>query len=475
MSKTKKTNVNQNFWKFNEKSKLKIIQGKLLQFISKSGFARAETSNTSYVLVKESKNTVVEVADHAITDYVKAYLKKINKPDVYEAFIVGSSGFISKQKLRFLEPVKMLNDRDDKTTSWFHFSNLSWQVGSDKMSNRSIEEVDGKIWESKIIPHKCFIAIDDDKAQFYDFCFNVSGKDEKRFLSLKTIIGYLLHRNQDSANAKAVIFVDENISFDGTANGGTGKSLLVRAIGKCRELVVMDGKNMKHGSWFKNQRINRTTDIVFYDDVGKDFSLETLYSMITTGIPIEKKYKDEEYIEPENAPKICISSNYVVNGTGGSTDIRRRCEFEVANHYNENYTPQDEFGCNFFDDWDADEWNRFFHFMMHCVQMYLKHGLVSAKPINLKKNRLINATSEEFVAFMELGSVELNEWTCKRELLKVFIDDNPHYNNLTPHQMTKWLKEYARQNQLIYEDRSSGGKYEFYLKNLRKEVQDEEE
>jgi hypothetical protein len=237
----------------------------------------------------------------------------------------------------------------------------------------------------------------------------------------------------------------------------------------------MDGKNMKHGSWFKNQRIERTTDIVFYDDVAKDFSLETLYSMITTGIPIEKKYKDEEYIEPENAPKICISSNYVVNGTGGSTDIRRRCEFEVANHYNENYTPQDEFECHFFDDWDDKEWNRFFHFMMHCVQMYLKHGLVNAKPINLKKNRLINATSEEFVAFIESGLVEVNKWISKSEVLKLFISDNPHCNNLSLNQMTRWMKEYAKQNQLIYEDRKSGEKYEFYLKELRKEVQDEEE
>lgn len=463
------------FWEYDKKGNVKIIQRKLIEFLTNSGFTKAETSDTSYVLVKESNNTVKEIADHAITDYVKDYLKKIKKLDVYESFIIGSSGYISKPKLRFLSSVELLNDKDNINSSWFHFSNLSWQVGKKSFSSRLRDDIEGKIWESKIIPHDCFLLLDDDEAQFHKFCFNLSGKDEKRFLSLKTIIGYLLHRHQDPANAKAIIFVDENISFDGAANGGTGKSLLGVAIGKCRELVVMDGKNMKTNSWFKNQRINRTTDIVFYDDVSKDFSLETLYSMITTGISVEKKYKDEEYIEPENSPKICISSNYIVNGTGGSTDIRRRCEFEVANHYNESYTPQDEFGNYFFNDWDINEWNRFYHFMMHCTQLYLKHGLVYAKPINLKKNKLINATSEEFVAFMELGLVEIDKWISKNDVLNLFKNEYVHFRNMSPHQMTKWMKEYAKHCGIIYEDRKSGEKYEFYLKPIGKEASDEEE
>lgn len=463
------------FWEIDDKGKITIIQSKLIEFISESGFAKAEISNTAYVLVKESENTVKEVADHAITDYVKEYLLKIQENDVYEAFVKGSSGLISKQKLRFLNSVVILNDRDDDSTSWFHFSNLSWQVGKKSFSSRLREDVDGKIWESKIIPYDCFMVPNDDKAYFYKFCYNLSGKDKTRFLSLKTIIGYLLHRNQDPSNAKAVIFIDENISHDSTANGGTGKSLLLTAIGKCREVVVMDGKNIKHNSWFKNQRINRTTDIVFYDDVGKDFSLESLYSMITTGISVERKYKDEEYIKPENAPKICISSNYVVNGTGGSTDIRRRCEFEVANHYNESYTPLDEFNHYFFIDWDNNEWNRFYHFMMHCVQMYLKHGLIQPKPINLKKNKLINVTSLEFVVFMEMNLIDINTWVSKKDVLILFTKEYSHYRNLSPHQMTKWMKEYAKHNGLIYEDRKSGEKFDFYLKRVEKEASNEEE
>ena len=131
------------------------------------------------------------------------------------------------------------------------------------------------------------------KSDFAVFLLNLSGQCEVRFLALKTIIGYLLHRYQNKSLTRAVIFLDANMSFDGKANGGTGKTLITEAIGKMRELVGMDGKSMKGKSWFKNQRITPTTDVVRYDDVQSDFSMETLYSMITSGVTVEKKYQDE--------------------------------------------------------------------------------------------------------------------------------------------------------------------------------------
>lgn len=475
MKEKKVLDANLKFWRINEKNDIEIIQRKLIEFLNQSGFLKVKLSDTAYVLVKETNNMVKEISDHIIVDYVRKFLQRIDEPEVYEEFLSGSSGYISKPKLRFLDTAKLVNDRDDIESSWFHFKDKSWQVDKKNEVMVSREQLQNKIWESRIIPHEFSKPIKPEKSQFEKFCFNLSGKKDDRFLSLKTIIGYLLHRNQDPANAKAVIFVDENISFDGSANGGTGKSLLLKAIGKCREVVTMDGKNIKHGSWFKNQRIKRTTDIVFYDDVGSDFSLESLYSMITTGITVERKHKDEEYIKPEDAPKICISSNYVVRGTGGSTDIRRRCEFEVANHYDSSYSPYDEFGNYFFIDWDDNEWNSFYQFMMKCVREYLINGLKLPKVINLKKNRLINATSIDFVVFMELGLVEINNKYSKAEIFKLFKSDNPHKHNLSLHQMTKWMKEYAKHNNLEYIDKKSGENYDFWLNEKRKETSDEEE
>lgn len=462
----KSTTTPDKFWKLDENGKSIIIQSKFIDFLNESGFAKAEISKTDYVLVQVRDNLVREISDYIIVNYVQDYLKKIDEKDVLEAFSKGVSNYVSKAKLRLLNTEELVNDRDESDLSSFYFENICCQVGNSSITEKEYSEFSGKIWESRLIPHNFMLPLTLQKSQFEVFCHNLSGKDENRFIALKTNIGYLLHRFNNPGNARAVIFLDENISFDGTANGGTGKSLLLQGIGKCRELVVMDGKNLKGKSWFKNQRINRTTDIVFYDDVGKDFSLEELYSMITTGVVVEKKYKSEEYIMPEKSPKLCLSSNYVINGTGGNTDSRRRCEFEVSNHYNETFTPEDEFGNLFFQDWDDAEWNLFYLFMMNCVMEYFKNGLIIVNPINLKQNKLINATSLEFVSFIETEVVELNKWICKKATFELFILEYPHFKNLSPHQFTKWMKEYCRQSNLIYEPRKSGPKYEFYLKTL---------
>lgn len=452
------------FWKTEENGKITIIQSKLTDFLVESGFAKAKDSGGNLILLKEKGNIVTEIDDSVIIDFVKNYLRKIGEEDVLEVFSKGVSSYINTTKLKLLETIELLNDRDEKNISRFFFKNLCCQLDDNKIKGITYEDLDKKVWDKRMLKEEFNAFIVKSNSQFERFCYNLAGKNDKRFLSLRTIIGYLLHRYQDPANARAVILVDENISFDGTANGGTGKTLLLKGIEKCREVIVMDGKQDKKNSWFKNQRIEHTTDVVFYDDVTKEFSLEQLYSMITTGVVVEKKYKGEIYISPKDSPKICISSNYIVNGTGGNTDIRRRCDYEIANHYNGENTPVEEFGGRFFEDWDEIEWSSFYHFMMGCVNVYFKHGLIIPAPINLKRNGLVNNTSLEFVCFMETEVIVPEKWESKKVTLELFVDEYPHFNNLSSHKFTKWMKSYAKDNNLIYEDRKSGNKYEFYLK-----------
>jgi hypothetical protein len=456
------------FWAFDEKGLVKINQSKLTVFLTDSGYSKSKKQDGVIMLVKENGNVVSEVYDTDIIDFINDYLKKINEEDVLEAFSKGVSTYLSPAKLKLLNTISLLNDRDSKDFSFFHFKNKSCQVGNGQVLSTLFEDLPNKIWDKRILKNDFGFFDMSNKSQFETFCNNLSGNNSDRFLALQTIIGYALHRYQDPKNAKAIILVDENISFDGEANGGTGKTLLVKGIEHCREVIVMDGKSLKTKSWFKNQRIDYTTDLVFYDDVNKDFTLEELYSMITTGIVVEKKYKGELYIKPEDAPKIIISSNYIVKGTGGNTDTRRRCDFEVANYYNADKTPFDEFGNRFFEDWYTTEWSAFYSFMMNCVLQYFQHGLITAEPINLKKNGLINSTSLEFVSFMGTGVVEFEEWISKKTVLDLFIGEYPHYRNLSSHQFTKWIKIFAKKNELVYEDRKSGVKYEFYLKSLEK-------
>ena len=456
-------------------SSYRLIESKLIEFLNQSGYAKTMISQTDYVLVEERKKIVREISDHVIVEHVQNYLIKLGEKEVLEIFTKGVGSYISKPKLRLLRNVQLLNDRDDKDTSWFFFKNKCCIVDKSKIKEVDYSDYMGMIWNTRILKNEYLNLALNKESMFQKFCFHLAAKNTDRFLALQTNLGYLMHRHHDPSNPKAIILVDELINFDGTANGGTGKSLLLKAISQVREMVLMDGKNLKGKSWFKNQRINRTTDVIFYDDVNRDFNLETVYSQLTSGIPVEKKYKPEEYISPENAPKTAISSNYIVLGTGGNTDFRRRCEFEVHNYYNHENTPELEFGCRFFEGWDKYEWSRFYNFMMSCVQKYLVHGLITAKPINLKSNRLISSTCPEFVVYMA-DMKDIDCWVDKRMAFELFKDEYPSYRLMAIHTFTKWLKEFAKQNGYKYLDRSSGGKYEyiFQLEDTGKEEDDED-
>jgi len=464
-----KGKLNQNnsivFWETKSKSGVKINQHKLISFLEKGGFCKTATKS-GISIVRVLENIVSDAPDHEIIDYVKSHLNSKKEEGVLEVFSNGVSGFINKAKLSLLRTVNIPIDKDPKDASWFYFKNTAVKVTKDECVLVGYEALPQKIWKSRILDRDFKVPVRT-KSDFGEFLYILAGKNDERFFGLKTIIGYLLHRYQNRSLTRAVIFVDENMSHDGRANGGTGKTLITEAIGKMRELVGIDGKNFKIKNGFSNQRIEATTDIVIYDDVQRDFSLVNLYSMITSGVTVEKKYQDEFYINPENAPKIVISSNYPVKGTGGATDIRRRCEFEVANHYNTIHQPIKDFGKHFFDDWDASDWNDFYQLMMNCAMAYLNKGLIIPKPINLVKNKLVANTSIEFVDFMK-DKIEMDKWIDKRELLKVFNEEYSSIGDITSHLFTKFLKEFASQKEYEYRDKSSGGKYSFIIKSNKK-------
>jgi len=186
--------------------------------------------------------------------------------------------------------------------------------------------------------------------------------------------------------------------------------------------------------------------------------------MVTSGITVEKKGKDEMQISFKDGPKIMINSNYVVLGSGGSTDSRRRYEFEVANYFTDKRTPISEFGNLFFDEWKQDEWNRFDLLMMENVQAFLNNGLVEATPINLTKNRLICCTNPEFRLFSKKEFIN-DVWLDKELLFSKFKSEYPVHKNITSHQFTKWIKEYEKVYGLVYDNKNPGGVQLFILKS----------
>src|SRR5690606_35613136 len=151
----------------------------------------------------------------------------------------------------------------------------------------------------------------------------------------------------------------------------------------------------------------------------------------------------------ELSPKLLITSNYVVKGSGGSSDERRRVEIEIAPFYSMDNTPMMEFGCRFFDDWDEEMWNVFFNQMFIYCQWYIKYGIVTCPSINLKENKLKSETSIDFVEFADCNFVfseEINNIKKdKTELYEAFRAKYQYESRtLTPVTFKKWLDRYAK-------------------------------
>lgn len=451
--------VNMIFWDNISLGRVLIDQNRLLEFLGKNGFGQVELSKGDFVLVHTMDNIIDKVTRRDLINSIRDNINLHKEEKVIRAFINGSFNYLNKSKYDFLPEITNVDDKDPKEAAWFYYKNTAVEVSKKGVKLVPYSNLKHTIWADRILDRE-FHMPSNNNGQFRDFVEILSKKDAKRFLAMQSMLGYLLHRYNSPSTVKAVILYDELQTLDGKANGGTGKSLLGEAIKRCKNVVTIDGKNTKANSRFKNQRVKNTTDVLFYDDLDKSFSLEEVFSMLTSGIVIEKKGKQEIHLKAKDSPKFLISSNTVLNGPGGASDIRKRYEFEIANHYNEKHQPKDDFGNEFFDDWDDKEWSRFDLFMMNCVKVFFTNGLIEPAPINLKTNKLISGTSNEFISIVE-NNLPLDSWIDKRKFRKEYNVNCT--NQLSSKALTIFCKEYAKQNDLIYESKNSGGELSFRL------------
>ena len=136
--------------------------------------------------------------------------------------------------------------------------------------------------------------------------------------------------------------------------------------------------------------------MICFDDVRKHFNFERLFSVVTEGLTLEKKNKDAINIPFDKSPKVTITTNYAIKGSGNSF-ARRKWELELKQHYSKDYTPFDEFGKMMFQDWTDDEWCIFDNYMIGNLQFYLNNGFIKSDFVNLKIRKLSAETCHEFI------------------------------------------------------------------------------
>lgn len=477
------------FW-FAYKGKVSIRTTTFFTYLNRNGYWTL-IYNNNRMLVKVDNNVVKLINKADIIDFVMDKIRNLEldigdgctKYDLKEKFHNNLSKLLSENQLLTFERIDATFLKDTKDVSYIFYRNGILKITDSNKELLKYSSVKGLIWETSINhrdynPTEQHLSNYSEKGDFCNFIKGVSGERQankkfSRYESMKTILGYLIHGYKDPKLTRSVIFCDEQMSEN--PEGGTGKGIVCKSIQFFKKVTTIDGKNFSFGRTFAFQQVDLDTKILSFDDVKMKFDFNKLFSIITEGIAVEKKNKDTLYIPYEDAPKVLITTNYMISGEGNSNE-RRRIEIEFSQHYNGANTPYDEFGKTLFKDWDNNQWQYFDVFMTNCVQLYLKEGIVEPLSVNIPLRKLRQETSEEFAMFAKskLNKLETNgrEYNVKAILGKFIKDYEEYedYNWFTNKRFNKWLKQYGSFFGYITEFRYSNN-IQYVSFNLKKRLQ----
>ena len=466
------------FWSKNEKGTIKVIPILFKKYLEDSGFYKyCPEGGKNYVFVKVTNNLIDHTSEKEIKDFVLDTLYHYEDVSIYNYF-ADQTRLFREEFLTLLSTIDIYFIADTPKTSYLYYKNCAVQITKDEVTAIDYLDLGGYVWKDHVID-RMYKDCDTTECDYQTFIFNICAKDLKRKASMESTIGFLMHGHKNLSYCPAVILNDEVISDN--PEGGTGKGIFMNALSHMKKLVTIDGKAFTFERSFAYQLVSADTQILCFDDVKKYFDFERLFSVVTEGLTLEKKNKDAIKIPFSKSPKIAITTNYAIKGAGNSF-ARRKWELELFQHYTKTFTPQDEFGKLFFGDWDSDEWCIFDNYMIQCLQMYLKEGLVQSDFVNLKIRQLSAETSHDFIEWCGLlkGTVPNEKLTpgikiYKNEMYFDFINEYPDYGpkskmTISRIRFYKWLHSYCMYSEGIApeEGRDTTGRW-FMIREKQEE------
>ncbi len=445
------------FW-YRENERMKISRIRFKKFLESEGFCKYKIES-NHLFVRIENNIVEEIDSIDVKEFVMNFLDQTateelegtNRNEIIDALIKSNNQLFTQQFLEFLITKNIEFNKDTYSKGYFYFQNGFIEVSKADIEFYSYKKLNKHIWKKQIINRNYIEG--KRRSVFEDLIFNICRNEVKRFEALKSGIGYLLHTYKDPSITKAVVFIDEKLS-DG-ASGRSGKGLVIKAIGHIRNVVVEDGRNFNPSKNFAFQRVKADTNVIGFEDIRDKFPFERLFSIITDGITIERKNKDEIHINYNESPKVVISTNFSITGVDDST-LDRQFIIEFSDYYNMQHRPVHDFGKPFFGGWDESEWSDFDNLMIGCLQLYLRKGLVEYEFVNIDKKKMIDETCQEFVEFAE--SIEIGKEYEKKELYEDFKREYEDFTKLTQSKFTRWLKVWAKIKNYEVKEGKSGSR-----------------
>lgn len=430
-----------------------------------------------YMFIKVQNNIVKPLEKNYFPKVMKDHIDKlppvvdnVTRSALLNEIARWVDSLVSKTKLEMLIneiPINFIQDTKDK--AHFYFKDSVVEITKEEIKVLGYLDISGScVWDRKRVPRSLvdmdttkrtladYLTMGKDKFAFGDWIYEVCDCDIEVAENLCAVLGYLMHGFKDASNPRAVVFLETPRA--GNPEGGTGKGILVQALQQVKSVIRENGKIANPKDKFWAQSISLDTDIFCIEDVQKNFDFEDIFSVITDGITVEGKYKTKYYIPYDKSPKIVITTNYPLRGSGSSHE-RRKYEIELSHRFKDKHgDPVKYYGKRFFSaDWDEAEWQMFYYFMFHCVKHFLalegELTIIPSLPLSIR--HLGDSTAAEFPAFA-VENIEIGRFYSKREIRDKYAQ---YYESITKkatgisvQKVTAYCKEFARYLGCIYDD-----------------------
>jgi hypothetical protein len=424
------------FWHLNKKGYVVFNSIKIMSFLVSKGIFRYYTSITDYIFIKIEVNLVEQIDIPFIKRLLSSHIVSVSDDKVTIAFQYVVNQIAGPANLQLLESKEVPIFRGEKHKAYIFYKDIIYTVTRESIISLGYADFNHLIWKSTIINRTAPI----DRSgigEFEIFLDNVF-KDEASRRLIRQALGYMLHNFKDKAFMPALILNDNN--EDDNSQGGTGKGIIRQGLNKFLNTLKEDGKRFDPLRVFSYQNLNLDTQLFVIDDAKKQFNIEDLFSFISEGVYIEKKGKQPHKIEFEDMPKILVTTNYAVKGSGESHK-RRRLDLVLDNHYSSKHTPKEEFGHLLFDDWDKEQWDLFDIFMLRCISTYLEEGVKPIEHVNLLLKQFRLETHQDFEDFAE--RLALNTEHNKTDLLIMWRKESG-IENFSKKVLSSWLNKFAK-------------------------------
>jgi hypothetical protein len=450
------------FWDTDKNGKLSLNDYKFKLFLENRGFYKVQLNEQEFTFVKVYNNIINEVNEIHIKDFVLNHVVEIDM-SVYNFFAKSTTRF-SESYLNQLATKDLAMIRDNENESYLFFLNGVLKITKDSKELIDYINIGGFVWQKNIILHNYNET--NLTSDFEKFILNVSNNDNNRKLVIETSLGYLLNNYKKQDEGLAIIFYDETLNDN--PSGRTGKTLISKALSQCRKLVTLNGKEFNNKGQFPYQTINLDDNIICFDDMERSFKFETLFSIITGNLTLNKKNLQPIEIPFTKSPKIMFTSNYILSGVGDSHDARK-IEIELFRHYSKTYKPINEFGKLFFSQWQKEEWDAFFNYMIGNIQNYFINGLLFSELKTGKTKKIIANTCEDFFDFCENEFLwQENHFYATKEIMSAYNDGHrevPRSMNVS--WFGRWLGTYFDFKQWKREDSTNGGIRKFAVSGFK--------